>query len=342
MQFAGSRWEGNLPAASPLTYGYGSPLGNGVVKETDGFWKRQDVLGGGVIGSRERVPNIRPQGQGVAFDVRHTLASYHDEQPALLPPLAHLHSLDQYSTSNTLWWGDLEPWMDEEYAKQVCALMGWDAASNNGDGVTVKIPQPQDGAGFPNHVNNPGYCLLTFPNYQQAANVLAKLRDGTAKTPTMPNSSRPFNLNWASVVAPASVPQVQNTTTTDIPPQPKPQPLVKEYSIFVGDLAPEASNSDLLAVFRNPILGLRSDRAPKCVRPFYTCKSAKIMLDPTTGISKGYGFVRYVLYAVLFAATNYLTLFLSFTDQAEQQRALIEMHGLYCLSRPSESREVLS
>ena len=25
-----------------------------------------------------------------------------------------------------------------------------------------------------------------------------------------------------------------------------------------------------------------------------------------------------------------------FTDEADQQRALIEMHGLYCLSRPSK------
>ena len=30
------------------------------------------------------------------------------------------------------------------------------------------------------------------------------------------------------------------------------------------------------------------------------------------------------------------TLACSFTDEADQQRALIEMHGLYCLSRPSE------
>ncbi|KAJ7681933.1 hypothetical protein DFH06DRAFT_284411 [Mycena polygramma] len=89
----------------------------------------------------------------------------------------------------------------------------------------------------------------------------------------------------------------------------------KEYSIFVGDLAPETSNSDLVAVFRNPVLGLRNDRAPKFIRPFASCKSAKIMLDPVTGVSRGYGFVR-------------------FTDEADQQRALIEMHGLYCLSRP--------
>ncbi|KAK7029304.1 hypothetical protein R3P38DRAFT_2524769 [Favolaschia claudopus] len=90
----------------------------------------------------------------------------------------------------------------------------------------------------------------------------------------------------------------------------------KEYSIFAGDLAPETSNSDLVAVFRNPLLGLRNDRAPKFIRPFASCKSAKIMLDPVTGVSRGYGFVRV-------------------TDEADQQRALIEMHGLYCVSRPS-------
>ncbi|KAJ7889350.1 hypothetical protein B0H14DRAFT_3429663 [Mycena olivaceomarginata] len=68
-------------------------------------------------------------------------------------------------------------------------------------------------------------------------------------------------------------------------------------------------------VFRNPVLGLRNDRAPKFIPPFASCKSAKILLDPVTGVSRGYGFVR-------------------FTDEADQQRALIEMHGLYCLSRP--------
>ncbi|KAJ7862161.1 hypothetical protein B0H14DRAFT_2505795 [Mycena olivaceomarginata] len=88
-----------------------------------------------------------------------------------------------------------------------------------------------------------------------------------------------------------------------------------EYSIFVGDLAPQTSNSDLVAVFRNPVLGLRNDRAPRFIRRFASCKNAKIMLDPVTGVSRGYGFVR-------------------FTDEGEQQRALIEMNGLYCLSRP--------
>ena len=69
----------------------------------------------------------------------------------------------------------------------------------------------------------------------------------------------------------------------------------KEYSIFVGDLATEVSNSDLVAMFRNPVLGLRNDREPRFIHPFLSCKSAKIMLDPVTGVSRGYGFVRYVM-----------------------------------------------
>jgi RNA recognition motif-containing protein len=99
----------------------------------------------------------------------------------------------------------------------------------------------------------------------------------------MPNSNKQFTLSWAS--------------STPVPPtssSPPAQAFPKEYSIFVGDLAPEASNSDLVAVFRNPVLGLRNDREPKFIRPFHSCKSAKIMLDPTTGISRGYGFVRCV------------------------------------------------
>jgi hypothetical protein len=63
----------------------------------------------------------------------------------------------------------------------------------------------------------------------------------------------------------------------------------KEYSIFVGDLAPEASNSDLVLVFKHPVLGLRNDREPKLIRPFPSCVSAKILQDPFTGVSRGYG-----------------------------------------------------
>ncbi|KAG1752510.1 uncharacterized protein EDB91DRAFT_1243270 [Suillus paluster] len=208
---------------------------------------------------------------------------------------------------STLWWGELEPWMDEEYAKQVCALMGWDP-------VTVKVPNPGPDATTAQPTNNSGYCYLTFPSPAIASSVLNQVNGGGNAQPiTMPNSNKPFVLNWASSAPTGPVPPSFPTAGVIVPTA-HPQ-FPKEYSIFVGDLAPETSNSDLVAVFRNPVLGLRNDREPKFIRPFLSCKSAKIMLDPVTGISRGYGFVR-------------------FTEESDQQRALIEMHGLYCLSRP--------
>ena len=69
----------------------------------------------------------------------------------------------------------------------------------------------------------------------------------------------------------------------------------KDYSVFVGDLAPEVSNSDLFAVFRSPVLSLRNDREPRFIHPFLSSKSAKIIIDPVMGVSRGYGFVRYIL-----------------------------------------------
>lgn len=96
-----------------------------------------------------------------------------------------------------------------------------------------------------------------------------------------------------------------------------------EYSIFVGDLAPDVTHADIVAVFRDPTKGLRPDRGPpRKIKPFTSCKMAKIMVDQTTGLSRGYGFIR-------------------FSDEADQRRALIEMQGLYCLSRPSKRTRLL-
>jgi len=193
---------------------------------------------------------------------------------------------------STVWWGELEPWMDDEYAKQVCALMGWDP-------VSIRVPQPPPDPLSGQQANNPGYCFLTFATPSQAANVLTQIGGlGRASALTMPNSSKPFVMNWASAVPSALAPPVPAASTVTPPAvspssqQASPAQYQKEYSIFVGDLAPETSNSDLVAVFRNPVLGLRNDREPKFIRPFLSCKSAKIMLDPVTGVSRGYGFVR--------------------------------------------------
>ena len=196
---------------------------------------------------------------------------------ALLPASSANTSL------STLLWCDLEPWMDEEYGRQVSRMMGWKS-------VNIKIPHlPSDPTPTPGQLvpNNPGYCFLTFPSHAQAASVLNQFNAPGQPPFMMPNSTRPFVLKWAGSVPPmASSPGVASSTSLNQ------QAYQKEYSIFVGDLAPETSNSDLVAVFRNPMLGLRSDREPKFIRPFLSCKSAKIMLDPATGMSRGYGFVR--------------------------------------------------
>lgn len=190
------------------------------------------------------------------------------------------------SPRSTLWWGELEPWMDEEYAKQVCTLMGWDP-------INIKVPRPAPDPLTGRQANNPGYCFLTFQSPTHAASVLNQI-NGSTNNVTMPNSSRPFMLNWASSVPTAPLSAAFTGPTISIPGAQNPQ-YPKEYSIFVGDLAPEVSNTDLVAVFRNPVLGLRNDREPRFIRPFLSCKSAKIMLDPVTGVSRGYGFVRYVM-----------------------------------------------
>lgn len=189
---------------------------------------------------------------------------------------------------STLWWGGLEPWMDEEYAKQVCSLMGWTP-------VHIKVPNVGTDPSV-QQANNPGYCFLTFPSPSTAASALNQVNSGGggggggSQPVQMPNSNKPFLMNLASSI-PCSLMSSAFPTSSGTVSMPQ-QQYQKEYSIFVGDLAPETSNSDLVAVFRNPLLGLRNDREPKFIRPFLSCKSAKIMLDPVTGVSRGYGFVR--------------------------------------------------
>lgn len=244
------------------------------------------------------------------------------------PPAVHAGPTADFTNSNsrsTLHWRDLEPWMDEEWAKRVCGLMNWGP-------VTVKIPHPQPDVTTGQQANNPGYCFLTFPSRDQAERAFNQVNPSTGGQLTMPNSTRPFNISWAASVPTTPMSGTFSPMSSSVAGAQQQYP--KEYSIFVGDLAPETSNSDLVAVFRNPVLGLRNDREPKFIRPFLSCKSAKIMLDPVTGVSRGYGFVRQVFRTIFGESISHIAP--RFTDETDQQRALIEMHGLYCLSRPSK------
>ncbi|KAF2857127.1 RNA-binding domain-containing protein [Piedraia hortae CBS 480.64] len=166
---------------------------------------------------------------------------------------------------NTLWMGELEPWIDENFIRSVWFGMGFQ--------VSVKMIRDKFSG------SNAGYCFIEFENPEAASRALA------FNGQVIPNSSRPFKLNWASGGG------LNDRTRDDRGP---------EHSIFVGDLGPEVTEYVLNSVF---------------AAKYPSCKSVKIMTDPLRGTSRGYGFVR-------------------FADEADQQKALREMQGVYCGNRP--------
>ncbi|KAK4672764.1 hypothetical protein QC763_105920 [Podospora pseudopauciseta] len=166
--------------------------------------------------------------------------------------------------AKTLWMGEMEPWMDENFIKNVFS-------NTSAENVQVKVIRDRNSG-------NAGYCFVEFSTPEAAQKALAL--NGTP----VPNSQRVFKLNWAS-----------GGGLVDRRDDRGP-----EYSIFVGDLGPEVNEFVLVSLFQSR---------------FPSCKSAKIMTDAMTGQSRGYGFVR-------------------FSDESDQQRALVEMQGVYCGNRP--------
>ncbi|TQD87121.1 hypothetical protein C1H46_027340 [Malus baccata] len=73
-----------------------------------------------------------------------------------------------------------------------------------------------------------------------------------------------------------------------------------DFTVFVGDLAADVTDYMLQETFR---------------QNYHSVKGAKVVTDRTTGRSKGYGFVR-------------------FADEGEQLRAMTEMNGQFCSTRP--------
>ncbi|KAK3629291.1 hypothetical protein LTR56_018178 [Elasticomyces elasticus] len=165
----------------------------------------------------------------------------------------------------TLWMGELEPWIDENFVRSVWFGMGYQ--------VNVKMIRDKFSG------SNAGYCFVDFEGTDAATRALQ------LNGQMIPNSNRQFKLNWASGGG------LADRSRDDRGP---------EYSIFVGDLGPEVNEYVLMSLFQNK---------------YRTCKSAKIMSDPISGMSRGYGFVR-------------------FSDEQEQQSALNEMQGVYCGNRP--------
>ncbi|GMH07598.1 hypothetical protein Nepgr_009438 [Nepenthes gracilis] len=123
-----------------------------------------------------------------------------------------------------------------------------------------------------------GYGFVEFNSHAAAERVL-QTYNGTP----MPGTEQLFRLNWASFGIGERRP--------DAGP---------EHSIFVGDLAPDVADYLLQETFR---------------AHYPSVRGAKVVTDPNTGRSKGYGFVK-------------------FADETERNRAMTEMNGVYCSSRP--------
>ncbi|PIA56380.1 hypothetical protein AQUCO_00700594v1 [Aquilegia coerulea] len=122
-----------------------------------------------------------------------------------------------------------------------------------------------------------GYGFVEFFSRAAAEKILQSYNGAL-----MPNTEQPFRLNWASF----STGERRSEVGSD-------------HSIFVGDLAPDVSDTLLQETFASR---------------YQSVKGAKVVIDANTGRSKGYGFVR-------------------FGDDNERSRAINEMNGVFCSSR---------
>lgn len=164
----------------------------------------------------------------------------------------------------TLWIGDLQYWMDENYL--------YTCFAHTGEVTTVKVIRNKQTS------QSEGYGFIEFNSRAAAERVLQ-----TFNGAIMPNGGQNFRLNWASL----SAGEKRHDDTPD-------------YTIFVGDLAADVTDYLLQETFR---------------ARYNSVKGAKVVIDRLSGRTKGYGFVR-------------------FADDSEQVRAMTEMQGVLCSTRP--------
>ncbi|XVE87801.1 hypothetical protein DITRI_Ditri19aG0017400 [Diplodiscus trichospermus] len=163
----------------------------------------------------------------------------------------------------TLWIGDLQYFMDENYLLSCFA--------HTGEVTSVKVIRNKQTGQVE------GYGFIEFVSRAAAERVL-QTYNGTP----MPIVDTNYRLNWASFCS-----GERRDETPD-------------FTIFVGDLAADVSDYMLQETFR-----------PR----FPSVKGAKVVIDRLTGRPKGYGFVR-------------------FGDETEHNRAMTEMNGAFCSTRP--------
>lgn len=182
-----------------------------------------------------------------------------------------------------LWMGELDPWWDENTIRSIWASLG-ETVTN------VKLIKEKSQMDSSSTIPNAGYCFVDFATFANASKAI--LKNGLL----IPGTNRTLKLNWAS--------GGNNNTSTNAYHNPMQQQQVAsnhhDLSIFVGDLAGDIKEHDLFEYFKS--------RYPSTV-------NVKIMIDPVSMVSKGYGFVK-------------------FANQLEMHQALMEMNGLVLNGRP--------
>ncbi|CAI9088424.1 OLC1v1022741C1 [Oldenlandia corymbosa var. corymbosa] len=183
------------------------------------------------------------------------------QQYGVAPPSGGASASDEV---RSLWIGDLQYWMDENYL-HACFYP-------TGELVNAKVIRNKLSG------QSEGYGFVEFRSHASAEHVLQSY-NGTP----MPNAEQNYRLNWATLGAG----EKRADESSD-------------FTIFVGDLAADVTDYLLQETFK---------------ARYTTVKGAKVVTDRTTGRSKGYGFVR-------------------FGDESEQTRAMSEMNGVLCSTRP--------
>ncbi|THU53108.1 hypothetical protein C4D60_Mb10t10950 [Musa balbisiana] len=200
----------------------------------------------------------------------------------------------------TIWVGDLQYWMDENYLHSCFGHTGeeFGAVPTYSGLLSVFLKYHRISQSDLDHLSgltvghvisikvirnkqtgqSEGYGFVEFLSHATSEKVLQNFSNHP-----MPNTDQPFRLNWASF------------SMGD-----KRSDLASDHSIFVGDLASDVTDSILHETF---------------AAKFSSVKGAKVVVDANTGRSKGYGFVR-------------------FGDESEKKLAITEMNGVYCSTRP--------
>ncbi|CAD6600293.1 XXYS1_4_G0018350.mRNA.1.CDS.1 [Saccharomyces cerevisiae] len=255
-------------------------------------------------------------------------ASQRQENPYIipLPPSSTVETSTE--PPRTLWMGDLDPSFDEATIEEIWSkldkkvivklirakknlLIPCSSTSSNNNNTSEENAENQQSASnstdqldnsqminingisfidpSTTQLHHAGYCFVEFETQKDAkfalslnATPLPNLYSPTTNSQTNPTFKRTFRLNWASGA----------TLQSSIPSTP-------EFSLFVGDLSPTATEADLLSLFQTR---------------FKSVKTVRVMTDPLTGSSRCFGFVR-------------------FGDEDERRRALIEMSGKWFQGR---------